>query len=63
MTSPGKAVIEINARIDGYEPYASGPLEIEKKGQEFQLLYFEANPPYIITEEGQTGLHPNVEYG
>jgi hypothetical protein len=50
-TDPGKAVIEIDARIDGYEPYGSGPLEIEKKTLEFQILYFKADPPYIITEK------------
>jgi hypothetical protein len=49
-TDPGKAVIEAGARIDGYEPYGSGPLEIEKKVQEFQILYFQADPPCIITE-------------
>ena len=50
-TDPGKAVIEVGAAIEGFEPYASGPLGIEKEAGEFQILYFKANPPCIVTEE------------
>jgi hypothetical protein len=49
-TNAGKAKIEVRAEIDGYEPY-SCELEVMKKEPEFQIYNFEADPPYIITEE------------
>lgn len=49
-TGEGKAKIEVRAEIDGYEPY-SCELKVMKKESEFQICNFEADPPYIITEE------------
>ncbi len=50
-TDPGKGELVVSARLYGYALYHSDPLEIEKKIQEFQVLYFEADPPYVITEK------------
>jgi len=49
-TDPGKAKIAIRATITGYKDYGT-TLEVEKKTQEFDLLYFTADPPYLITED------------
>lgn len=49
-TDPGKVKIKVEVTISGYESYEQ-PLEVEKELPEFQLLYFDADPPYIITEE------------
>jgi hypothetical protein len=47
---PGKARIAIRARIAGYKDYSTA-IEVEKKSQDFDLLYFTADPPYLITED------------
>ena len=49
-TDPGRAKITIGAKISGYDEYKT-TLEVEKKAEQFDLLYFMADPPYIITNE------------
>jgi hypothetical protein len=49
-TDPGKAKITISAKIHRYDNFET-TLEIEKETKEFALLYFTADPPYLITEE------------
>lgn len=49
-TDPGKAKITIGAKISGYDEYKT-TLEVEKKAEQFDLLYFTADPPYIITDD------------
>jgi len=48
-TDPGNAKIKVGASISGYDDYEI-ILEVEKLAETFQLLYFKADPPYIITE-------------
>lgn len=51
-TDPGRATITIGAKISGYNDYKTAPaLEVEKKAEQFDLLYFTADPPYIITDD------------
>ena len=47
---PGRAKITISAKISGYAAYQT-VLEVEKKAEQFALIYFTADPPYLITEE------------
>ena len=49
-TAPGQANVKIGVSISGYEKFGK-ILEIEKKAGVFQLLYFEADPPYIAMEK------------
>ncbi|MDL1973965.1 MAG: hypothetical protein LWX55_04120 [Deltaproteobacteria bacterium] len=46
----GQANVTIGVIISGYEKFER-ILEVEKKADEFQLLYFKADPPYITTEK------------
>lgn len=48
--APGLALLDVGFAISGYEPFAK-TLEVEKKAQDFELLFFEADPPYIATNE------------
>ena len=49
-TDPGMAKITIGAKISGYNDYQT-TLEVEKKAEQFDLLYFTADPPHIITKD------------
>jgi len=49
-TDPGKAKIKIGASISGYESYEE-TLEVEKMAETFRILYFQAEPPYIISDK------------
>jgi hypothetical protein len=49
-TAPGQANVKIAVSISGYEKFEK-TLKVEKKAGVFQLLYFEADPPYIATEK------------
>ena len=50
-TDPGKAMITIRAAISNYNVFQPNPLPVEKKTINFDLLYFTADPPYIITDD------------
>ncbi len=47
---PGPATMTISAKISGYTDYTN-MLSVEKKDEHFDLLYFTADPPYLITDE------------
>ena len=46
---PGQAKITISAKISGYAEYKQ-ILSVEKKAEQFSILYFTADPPYLITD-------------
>ena len=52
-TDPGEATIEIFATMKGYSDYENKQLKVQKltTSGELNLLYFTADPPYIITDE------------
>jgi hypothetical protein len=58
-TDPGEAKLTIAAKISGYTPYPyeDKTLKVTKEEAKFQLLYFKAEPPYLITEEDKEGFH------
>jgi hypothetical protein len=50
-TDPGKAKLALAVAITGYADYKT-TLTVEKKDpSDLQILYFEANPPVVITKE------------
>ncbi len=46
---PGPATLTISATISGYTDYKN-TLSVEKKSEQFDILYFTADPPYLITD-------------
>jgi hypothetical protein len=51
-TDPGNAKITISAKVSGYDNFqTTPPLEVKKETKGFDLLYFTADPPYIITDD------------
>src|SRR2546427_197814 len=51
-TDPGPATIVIYATVRDYSPYsATKTVQKETKPEQFRLLYFTANPPYLITND------------
>jgi hypothetical protein len=50
-TDPGKAKLALRVAISGYDDYEK-TLEVEKKDPNvLQILYFKADPPFIITQK------------
>lgn len=49
-TDPGQARLQIAFSISDYKDFESS-LEVKKKAAVFELLFFEADPPYIATDE------------
>lgn len=49
-TDPGNATLKISASISGYDDYEN-TLEVKKIAETFQLLYFDAEPPYIVSDQ------------
>ncbi len=49
-TDPGQARLQVAFSISDYQDFEA-PLDVKKKAAVFELLFFEADPPYIATEE------------
>ncbi len=49
-TDPGQAHLQLALAISGYEAFAAA-VDVAKKAAAFELLFFEADPSYITTED------------